>query len=157
VSGNQSPPPGSNPDPITDFLTGFPIAMGAIIASYLFVQIWMLIWPFLMALYNHKTLKLNDQISLATRLSRTKTGYVGAFLATKTSMITITIFAVSIVTNVLNYLRSLNGSLDQYFPLEIILMAFIIFNSAFVIYTAIFVLIVCRKIVSEINDEDRKN
>ena len=94
------------------------------------------------------------QISKVTRLSRTQTGYVGAFITKYTVTVTLLILAISISLFAFNVLRSLQNSQIITRIAMYGISFFVVTNLLVVLYITTFVLRVCRKIVSQVEEDD---
>ena len=96
------------------------------------------------------------EISKVTRLSRTQTGYVGAFITKHTVTVTLLILAISISLFAFNVLRSLqNPQVITQIAMYGILF-FVVTNLLLVVFVTAFVLRVCRKIVSQVEEDDNR-
>ena len=156
MSGNTPPPPGTPPDAISLFFQDHPILFWASLGALAATQFWTIAYPYRLAYAERRKLRFRQRISNTVRLSTTKTGYIGAFLAKKTISVTLHLFAVSFSIFLLTLIPFISSDNTTAFALQSIIRVFILINAIAAIYTAYFVRRLCHEIVKRIEGEDQK-
>ena len=155
MSGGQTPPVGLEFN-WTWFSEAFATEIAIFFTAVTVAETLSYTWKFLKPRVEGKWVGWNIWKSDAVRLSRTQTGYIGAFLAKRTIFVTIITLGISIALYILNVIRSSKLPDPIFGYLQYGLIAFSVLNLIVVSITALFAISVCSEILRQIEQEDKR-